>query len=47
MAVSSVLEYIRNLEAHSEEPLNQIKLLEAEMGKVITQIKGDYPHLFK
>jgi CheY-like chemotaxis protein len=46
MAVSSVMDFIRNLESQTEEPLNQINLLEAEMAKVTLQIKNDFPHLF-
>jgi CheY-like chemotaxis protein len=46
MSVRSALGFIGSLETQSEEPLNQIKLLEAEIAKVTGQIKSDFPHLF-
>jgi len=46
MSVSSALGFISSLETQSGEPLNQIKLLEAEIAQVTSQIKSDFPHLF-
>lgn len=47
MAVNSVTDNIRALEAGAGDPLSNIKQLDDKLKKVIVQIKNDYPDLFK
>jgi CheY-like chemotaxis protein len=47
MAVNSVLDNIKALEAGTTDPVGNVKQLEVKVEKVINQIKSDYPDLFK